>query len=236
MPLKLADFRIHSAVLELRYSKVFALWDNAGAMAAGLQGSFPALDLEDAKPNAQRFLLEKGMSAELKIDRAHISHFYPDSALEKLQKGADVFCEVLTSGLNQREFERIGLRIIFEKLFETRDDAAAYLTASAPTLVRQGKFFNVEGGHLLDGDVSFRWEGETLGCRVQLMTGEKTLEVSIPADFPDVPPIKSKKRMVLVDVDYYAHSNTPVAKFKASAVIESWLRVIRRDLEGFVDG
>jgi hypothetical protein len=236
VPLDLADFRLQSCFLEVRFANAFRLWDRAGQIATDLQVHFPKLQLDDPAPNNQRYMLAQGMPAEVKIGLAHMGSIYPDSSLEIFKTSADVFFGTVISALDPANFERIGFRIFFEKVFDTREAAATYLQAIAPQFHRREKYFNVEGGKILDGDLFIRWEGEAVGCAVKLLTQEKTLEIVVPAEFQEVTSIEKKRRTVLVDVDYYAHAPTPTSKFKASAVIESWTKVIRRDLERFING
>ena|GEM_PF-5900596 len=236
MPIKLADFRLQSIFLEVRYGASFGLWDHAGQIATVLQVAFPELRLDEVKPGVQNFRLDRNTAAEVGLERTTIATHYPEANLDKFKAAADVLSDAILVGLRPVEFTRIGLRLFYEKVFASRDDAAKYLGSVHPVFSKEGKLFNVEGGRVLDGDIFLRWEGDALGCTVKILSQEKTLEVVAPPDFPDVSSISSKKRMVLVDIDYYAHGATPVAKFKASAVIDSWVKIIRRDVERFVNG
>jgi hypothetical protein len=100
---------------------------------------------------------------------------------------------------------------------------------------RQDKYYNIQG-KVLDPEMSWRWEGDATGCTTKIQVVEQKLEFDFPGEFVDTEPPETKKILAMIDVDYYAHGNTSVSKFKPDSVIENWLRLVKRDVSEFING
>lgn len=233
--LDLSSFKLQRITLEIRYDNAFLIWDHAGIITRELSRNFPELKLKgQPQPNLQSAELGPGLSSSVLIDKAFIVSIYPTHSLEEFRVAADFFFSVVIRFLEISDLTRIGMRLIHEKKFETRDDVAKFLASSLPMLNREGDFFSVSKGGLKDADLSLRWEGDSTGCLVRIQSQDQKVEIDIPAEFRDVNFPEVKRTAAIADIDYYAHLPTPVTKFRASAIIENWTKVVRRDLGSFL--
>ncbi len=234
MTLDLSKFKLQKVVLEIRYDPAFLLWDNAGTVWFTLRSKFPAQRLKTAQPNQQIMSLSKDLEGTTELDRAFLQGTFPAQDLEAFRAAADIFFSCIIRQLDITDLSRVGMRLIYEKTFESRREASDYVLTCKPSLQRDGKFFNAEGGKVLDPEFFLRWEGDAIGCSVKVFSVEQRIQVGTPSEFPEVTPIDVTRNSAILDIDYYAHASMPVSKFNAPALIENWLRTVRRDVGGFV--
>lgn len=242
MPFDLSQFKVQKAVLEIRYAPAFLIWDRTGHIWNQVQSAFPDLKSQKVQPNLQSLMLNKTINATLAIENSHLAGRNLPNDLKPFSDACQIFFPIIVTELKLANLTRIGFRIFYEKVFSSKDadadkDAAAdFALGNLPSFKRSGKFFNTDG-RLRDVDFALRWEGENTGAFARVQTVQQKLETEIPAEFDNIAePVKVQKTLLLIDVDYYAHSNTPVSKFNAPALIESWAHAIRRDLTKFVHG
>jgi hypothetical protein len=125
---------------------------------------------------------------------------------------------------------RIGLRIVYSKQFDKRQEAADFVIANTPIPKLNGKHMNVDG-RVLDPEFALNYESDVLGFSVRVKAQESTMTLNVPPEFKDLlPETKTVRSFATLDVDYYAHGATPITSFNAAAIIDSWLHLIRRDI------
>jgi hypothetical protein len=236
MAFDISDFKLQRLVVEIRYEPAFLLWDKAGSIGVELRNRFPATKVRIVQPNQQQFSLDKKFAAGVQFDRTFLQGVYPAHNLEDIRTTSEAFFPIVIGALKISDLSRIGLLGVYEKRFESRELASEFVLKCQPSLRRGGKFFNVDGAKILDPEFFLRWEGDTMGCSIKLHSLEQRIEVEVPAELDDIQPIDTKRNVALLEIDYYAHSSTPISKFNAPAIIENWVRIIRRDLGGFVGG
>ena len=234
MSLDLSQFKLRSLSLEVRYDNAFPIWDSCGALWSEIKAKLPSTRMVSVQPNEQTFALDEGLDAKTQLDKSLLTGWWLEDT-ERFRSVADVLFGATISTLNIKEFTRIGLRVVHERTFTTRELAADFVAEHHPDVKRSGKLLNIEG-RLLDPSISLRWEGDTLGCSARLYSVEQRMESRMPREFPEVAHVDKKRNSVFIDVDYYAHAITPVSKFKASAIVENWFKIIRRDIGSFIDG
>jgi hypothetical protein len=238
MALNLSEFRINRAVVELRYAPAFLLWDRAGLTWQNMRRIYPAIKLmENPQPNVQQIRVTKDFAAEIHLDRMNVQGFNLENNIEGLGRvSGHIFTEALKN-LEIVDLTRIGCRIYFEKAFKTKELLNQAAFEIVPTLKRSGKkVLNIEGGIAREPRLALRFEGPTTGCLLQIYTVDQKLEIEAPQEFSEMETSTTQKFKAILDVDYYAHAETAVSKFHCGALIENWTRIIRRDLEAFVNG
>jgi hypothetical protein len=235
MTLQLSQFKLYRAVFEIRYIQSFLVWDHAGVAWHQLRMSFPELKVRSAQPNQQAFSLSKSMAASAGLEMTNLTAYLPAAEPEQFGTACGFFFPPIIKQLDISNLTRVGYRVTYRKVFETKEAAAEFAFAQAPDMRRSGKHFNIDG-RSLDLDVGSRWEGETTGIFVRLQTDEQRLDVDIPPEFEGVESFHVQRYGVALDLDYYAHGNTAAAKLEPRALIENWSRLIRRDVEGFFNG
>jgi hypothetical protein len=235
MTLELSQLTLNRAVFEIRYSHAVLLWDRTGRIFAEIRKLYPAIEFKNITPNQQAVRLTPDLELSIGIDRAHVVSAPRGSDLSVLQKATTAIFAILIEHLELQNLTRLGLRVFYEKAFESKEARSAFVVNNAPFLQRSGKAFGIEG-KVLDPEVVLRWENETVGCHVRFQSVGTKFEVEIPLQVQNVEPISTTNEIALVDVDYYAHAVTPVDRFNSSTLIENWLRLIRRDVGAFIYG
>ncbi|MGA3308581.1 MAG: hypothetical protein ABSD08_08200 [Xanthobacteraceae bacterium] len=235
MPLNLSQFKLQRAVLEIRYAQSFLVWDHAGVVWQQLRTPFPEIKLRTAQPNQQTLSLSKKLTAQVALESSNLTAYSPISDAEPFAEACMSFFPLVLKQLEISNLTRIGYRSFFQKSFETKQAASEFGFEQLPYLRRKGKHFNIDG-ESRDPELALRWEGDATGILVRLQTIQQKLEADVPADFESVESINVERYVVVLDLDYYAHGNTSAAKFQPRALIESWSRLIRRDVEGFFNG
>jgi hypothetical protein len=124
----------------------------------------------------------------------------------------------------------VGLRVIYGKQFNSRKEAAAFVSAQSLIPKLNGRYLNVEGD-IVDPEIYFVYESETVGFSVRIKSQQTNIKLTVPVEFQDVlKQSKAERSVATLDVDYYAHGTTPVTSFDGPALIEAWLHLIRRDI------
>jgi hypothetical protein len=224
----LSQFRIRTASFEVRYPNAFLLWDNAGRVWTAVSEVYPDATLDESSPNKIAVSIGEKYHTSVNIDRSSFVVSIPKSGLSELIEVASFICPILISRLELSVFTRIGLRVIYEKRFETREAAAAFVSEHLPFAAPTGKYLNVNSV-LVEPDLAIRVEDEVQGYLVRFQSKRVSLSLPLPVEFRDLAPSKIDRTFATFDVDYYAHGTTNVAAFNARGLIESWFQVIKRD-------
>jgi hypothetical protein len=206
MPLQLSQFKLFRSVLEIRYAQSFLVWDHAGLAWHQLRARFPELKLRSAQPNQQTVLLSKNLLASISLENANITAYGGDAELDAFSTSCEAFFPLVIKQLDISDLTRIGLRIVSQRTFQTKEEAAQFAFTQIPGMQRTGKYFNIEG-KLLDPELALRWEGEVTGVLVKMLPVQQKLDADIPPEFPDIESIHIERYGVLLDVDYYAHGD-----------------------------
>lgn len=231
MAIELNEFQLINSTLEFRYPEHFLFWDRSGKFWQRLSEKFTSLSVKMADPNKVSVAIDSHSEASAGIKSAHVTSANPGPNCEKLRDVASFFLPALIDQLKLEYFSRIGMRLKFERSFPTREGAAEYVRSNATLPHLSGRLMNVEGC-LLDPEVAMRWESEKNGFHARIMARQVRLDFNLPVEFRQLEPEPNERlrNQVLIDVDYYVHSTTLADQIKADDLVESWTRIIRRDL------
>jgi hypothetical protein len=231
MAIDIRDFTLFSAALELRYPPRFLIWDKIGTFWTELIEYHPELRVKKADAKETAVQLDRTTNGVVQIEKAWLVNHLPSNDLKELKGYAKVFVPNLTTILGTQLFTRIGMRLIFSKSFDSRENAAQFLARSLKLPNPQERHLGIEG-KLLDPELAFRWEGDKTGYLLRFQSVEQKLEVDLPFEFRDAQPEtwKEKRCYVRVDIDYYVHAETRADKVNSEDLIDSWLKIIRREI------
>jgi hypothetical protein len=191
---------------------------------------YPAAAVEQAAPAQVRITIDEKTQAITGVDRSFFTVTNPKTDLRELQGVAEVLFPPLLRYLNIANLTRVGLRVIYGKRFDTRKEAADFVADHSPIPRLKGKHLNIDGV-IFEPEIYFQYEAEALGFSVRLKAQQSKINLTVPVEFEDILKEKKTERsFVTLDVDYYAHGITPIASFDASALIQGWLHLIRRDI------
>jgi hypothetical protein len=230
LSLNLDQFTPWTATFEVRYDTAFLFWDHSGSIWAEVKKRYPEATVEQAAAAQVRVTIDDRTSAGASVDNALFTISNPKNDLRELHSLSEVLFPPLFRYLDISSLTRVGLRVIYGKHFNSRKDAADFVAALSPIPKLKGKYLNVDG-IVFDPEMYFKYEGEALGFSIRLKSQQNTFNLTVPIEFQDV--LKEKKadrHFATLDIDYYAHGTILVTSFDASALIDGWLHVIRRDI------
>ncbi len=231
MPVELDDFKLFSSALELRYADHFLIWDKAGSFWDAFSEKFSPLSVKQAEPSGVTVKFDRHTEASVGVNRATIVAQQPGTDLERLKTIAEVFVPALTRELKILQFSRVGMRLLYERVFPSREDAANYISMNVAIPRLSGRIMNTEG-KLLDPELAMRWESDKTGFLMRISARQQKLDFTLPPEYADnaFPGLVPIRNQVLIDIDYYIHSITSAGQINAGELIENWRRVIRRDI------
>jgi hypothetical protein len=233
--LDLNTFTLQKSVLEIRYDPAFPLWDRAGMLASRLRKTFAQLKNKEARPNQQVYVLNDKSTLQIEFEKSIVISNFPPNNLDDFKSTAEKAFASVIETLELAALSRVGFRVFFEKSFDSKKAASEFVIDQMTVFKRAGKYFNIEG-KVLNPHFGLRWEDEAIGCLVTLQTIETKLEIEVPPGFGEVQSIDKQKNIAQLDIDYYAHATMPVSKFSVPALVENWMKLIRRDVAGFLNG
>ncbi len=234
--MKISEFTLQKAILEVRYEPAYLHWDRAGSIWQTLSQQWRGLEMSSVEPNATIFKWKNMYDFGVRIERATVTVHFPGPTLgDEEYKVFDNFIQVVSSTLEFGEFSRIGFRAIFEKLYTSEKDASAELAELGILKPPAGKHFGISGDlTILSFDA--RWEGEELGSRVRVGTNKEEIDFDPPPGIDGLKPLHTSRINIMYDVDYFTTASTSVGQFKPLIWLPSAMQVIRRDAKDFLGG
>lgn len=241
MAVDLSQYKIVKQVLDIRYPTAFLLWDRAGHIWDEVSKQFPNVKLKSAQPNQTSVAITDAMDGVVNNDKAVLIQDVEDSAKQPaFIEAAAIFFPLVIHLLEVQTLKRVGMRIHFEREFQSSAAASEYFLGATNSSVAEGKFFNFEG-RALDFERHVRIESDSLGISIKHLTQKQTVNLELPAaakallKLSDEQVTPRERNVVLLDVDYYAHSPMPVGSFHVKRILESWTHAIRRDIARFLN-
>lgn len=236
MAINLDELKLISATLEVRYAPQFAVWDRSGAIWTEVSQSYPSIRHKQAEPNSVTVELEDKLSALISIDRAHVTSQLPGAGLPKLKEATDAIITAFVKYVPVQFYTRIGMRLIYQKVFRGREEAADYVLSVVDVESPSRKIMNI-AGRRLDPIYAMKWEGDALGVSIKLSASQSRLDAEFPVEFASsASPVEATLNQALLDIDYYSHAQLSVDQLVPSELIENWLRVIKRDIGNATSG
>ena len=237
MPLVIDDFKLISASFELRYAPQFLVWDRSGLIWSGMTASFPDAATKQATPNSVNVRLARNLDGTVAIDRCYVQSWIRNPKLTELKHAAAALVTLVIQHLPIEQFTRIGLRLIYDKTFSSREAAADYLLHAVPVPRPRSTAMNV-AGRILEPQLAFRCEGDKLGYYVRLNAVQSEIVVDFPPEYGHIAPQTKDLKLdrVTLDIDYYSHAMVPVDAIKSEDLIDNWFSVIKRDIAHAVAG
>lgn len=241
MAIDLSQYRIVKQVLDIRYPTAFLLWDRAGHLWNDISKRFPTAKPKSAQPNQTSVAITDTMDGVVNNDKAVlIQDVEGNENQPDFKETAGLFFPLIIHLLEIETLKRVGMRIHFEREFQSSAEASEYFLETTNSNVAEGKFFNFEG-RAMDFERHVRIEGDSLGISIKHLTQKQTVNLELPVAAKALLKLSEEqvtpreRNVVLLDVDYYAHSPMPVGSFHINRIFESWMHAIRRDVARFLD-
>lgn len=223
-----ADFKMTSAVCELRYENAYLIYDRTGQVCQEARSFYTDCTVVTAVPNQTIFQAKEG-SFVLELAQCRFSTTKPDSTLEKFAEHCKGFFDSVTNNLEVKVFTRIGLRIFLRKDFKDLDEAKAALTSLKLVNRESAERF---GAASEPHEVFFRWEGTQLGAMLHLKAESGKIDAVLPPELEaEKSEIHKSFNGLVLDVDYYTVAPVERSQWDAPAWILRSLRTIKRDVD-----
>ncbi len=226
LPLSLDDFKIASAVCELRYEEACLLFDRTGQLCNEAKARYTDCEVVSAVPNQTVLRADEGtFTVELK--QCRVGTTSPDSGLERFGAHCKGFFDSVANSLEVKVYTRIGLRVLFRKEYKDFAEAKAALNSLKLLNLPQVERF---GASSEPREMIFRWEGAQIGTMLRLSAELGKIDVVLPPEL-DMEQSEFHKSLIglVVDVDYYTVAPVERSQWDAVASIPRALRTIKKE-------
>lgn len=226
-----ADFKVASAVCELRYENAYLIYDRTGQVCHEARTLYTDCNVLSATPN-QTFFQAKEGSFALELGQCRFSTTKPDSSLEKFAEHCKGFFDSVTRNLDVKVFTRIGLRTLLRKDFEALDQAKAALTSLKLVSLQPTERYGVASE---PREIIFRWESDQLGVMLRLKAESGKIDVVLPPELEaEKAEIHKSFNGLVLDVDYYTVAPVDRTQWDATAWIQRSIRTIKKETDAIL--
>ena len=169
-------FDLHSINFEIRYDRAYLLWDRAGTIWQKISGAHPNLKPREVNPGKVQVTIDQRFQLTIEIDKTIVNVFLPPNNIEDYIELCDYVIPMLIEALQLTLFTRIGLRVIYRRNFQDREEASVALISTKIMNVPEGMHFGIEGRPMLPR-YFMRWEGDKRGIQVNFQAQERKILV-----------------------------------------------------------
>lgn len=233
--MKISEFVLQKALLEIRYDPAYPIWDRAGSLWHTAAKKWPGLQNTKAEPNSTAFKWKNRYELAALLERAYVSSIYPQEFLDEFYEVIDGFVGFVVDTLEIEKFNRIGFRIGFIKKYESREEAIASFTDLSLLSVPEGKQFGIDGP-IVSPSYQIGWEGDELGVTVRVNVVTEKVDFDVPPGVRDIKSIHYEDYALIYDVDYHTLAPTSVGQLKPLGWAKSIMQVVRRDAAEYLGG
>jgi hypothetical protein len=169
----------------------------------------------------------------LEPNRACIQLFDQDR-LKEIPRLAAEFAKMVASVLELQEFTRVGLRLVYWKVFPEKEAAAEAMVNCGLLRIPEGKHFGV-GGLLVHPEIAFRKEEGGKGFSVRIKAEGLEYKLELPYLWHQVAKSVSEVHEQLsFDVDCYLQGSILLSQIAFEDWIVQTLHAVRRDSNSFL--
>ena len=230
--LQIEDFELERIVFEVRFPSAFQLWDRAGALSDALAKVWEPLSLTTAQPGSIAFRRGRDMNLAVELGRAVMVLFYPGSRPDVKQ--IDAFFEVVREHLQLTTLQRVGLRFLLFKKFETLTKAASAVLGVGILNVPKERVFGAEGEPTA-AEAMIGFSGKGLGGTLRIGAQTRQVNIDLPLEVsPDIKETHETSHGVSLDVDFFTPKEVQAAQMGLPEWIEQVMHVYRRDVPKFL--
>jgi hypothetical protein len=229
----ISDFQLERSIFEFRYSPSYIHWDRAGVLWNDAQIKWPKLKIKRGEPNVTSFTLDDTYEIAITIDKASVVCYYPKADLVDFIEKVDYFLAATTKQLEIRQYARIGLRLLFFKVYADKESASAGVLEPKLVNLPDGPHFGLEGSFSLP-ELAVRWEGLAAGVTLRLRSEGRKIDFDPPMGVRELQPYHEEKFGILYDLDYYTKGTLGTGQFRTQDWINNVLHVVRRDSRKFL--
>jgi hypothetical protein len=232
LSLTLEDLDFFQFSFELRFAHSYLLWDRAGRIWQETTHLLPNATVANAQPN--KIVMRDG-PIELTMEPNHVIVQLVDrERLKAIPAVAAEVTQMVSSILELSEFTRVGLRMIYRKVFPTREAAAAEVMKFGLLKIPEDRHFGV-AGLPLNPEIAFRREEGSKGFSIRIKAEGIEYKFELPLIWHNIAkPFSEVHESLTFDIDSYVKGTILPSQIAFEDWITQTLHVIRRDANGFL--
>jgi hypothetical protein len=234
LPLTLEDLEFSQFSFELRFAHSFLLWDRAGRIWQETARLLPNVTVPNAVPN--KIVMRDG-PVDLNVEPNRMCvQLFDRNRLKGIPAVAGEFTQMVSSILELPEFTRVGLRMIYWKVFPTKEAVADEVLKFGFLKIPEGRHFGVAGLPLYP-EITFRKEEGSKGFSVRIKAEGVEYKLELPYIWHKVAkPVSEVHETLSFDIDLYIQGTILPSQIAFEDWITQSLHVIQRDANGFLGG
>jgi hypothetical protein len=234
LPLTLEDLDFSQFSFELRFAHSYLLWDRAGRIWQETSRLIPSVTVVEAVPN--KVVMREG-PVDLTVEPNRVGvQLFERERLKNIPAVVAEFTQMVSSILELQEFTRLGLRMIYTKVFPTDELVAAEVMKLGFLKIPEGRHFGV-AGLPLNPEITFRKQEGSKGFSVRIKAEGIEYKLETPYLWQKfAKPISEVHKALSFDIDSYVQGQILPSQIAFEEWITQILHVIRRDVDGFLGG
>lgn len=230
----LSQFKLIQAALEIRYDNAYLLWDRAGQIWSTANSKWDVLEVKAAEPTTTSFIAQERYDISVQLSKAYIIDLLPKTSLKDFTDNADFFVTTVEQILEVSVYNRLGLRLIYSRKFDSKAATADALMSLNIMHAPSGKFFNIDG-RARAPKYSLIWQGESTATRINLIAQEKKIDLEVAPGIDEIETIHTKRHDLVFDIDYYTLKNVSKGQLNITDWISQTHHLIKRDSSKFLE-
>ena len=232
--MKLGDFSLRHASLEVRYPPAYQMWDHSGALWTELIEEFPELTLGQAAPNDVLFRSKSKFEVGIKLESANVQYSKPQKTLGDFIGVCDALFRAIDRHLAVTLFNRVGCRLIYEQKCESLLDAQAKMRTLAIVQAPPGPHFGIKSP--ATPEISIHLKEGPEGVSIRISATEDRLSVELPLAWGGEAVKNLSRTDVLFDIDQYLNGPILPSQFSVRDWIKERIHRSNRDSSKFLEG
>lgn len=226
--LTIEDFQLRQVTCEIRYPEAFVIYDRTGEIFQQLSKKFRNLRSLSPSPNQTQAVADEG-TVVVELATARLTKDDPEAALTTFATDCRTLFSLVTTRLNVNVFTRIGLRLIYHKLFDAAADAAAAIGSFRLTKATNEPRF---GASPNISEFMARWQGKELGATMRLFLEDGSITAHFPIELGmSERSVHKEFHHLGLDIDYYTVGTVEGDQWDAATWIPQSARIIKRETD-----
>jgi hypothetical protein len=229
----LDKFKLDTVAVQLQYAAAFEVWDSAGAVAKGMLGIWPDLQVLEGQP-FQQTLKASCIQVQTGIKVSTVTVSGHTSLDQRTREQIAEAFKIWKTSLALDRLARISTRAIYAMGFDSLGDANAALHALNLARWPRGNMFDQSEKSAKNAlELSYKFEDDASFSFLRLRTEENKYEVRLDPPFENQE-LKTVISRLVVDFDRGLLGSIDASKFRMDDWLKGFQHVLRRDVDKIV--
>lgn len=224
-PPKFSDLKLENIAVELRYSYAYLFWDLAGHVWRDVRYRLPpnSFVVNNANPGSVWVNYAGKYQLVIEAQRMAVGCMHPEPDLKEFFEITEVLYSLTIERLEIDTFDRIGLRQIFVKSYDSFAEVKKVLL-SLPSISVPSGLLSKSTSEEVGVGLTFRIESDSTGTFYNLHGVDRSIDIGVPPEFSDS--VENNKETVYhqsvltLDTDVYTKTAISAGQVK----IAEWMR------------